>query len=157
MADSTDIQICNALRDLIHAAHPTWTVKRVHLPSWEGEKDLRIPRIELNPGSLPKEQDSTDYDDVAVEWPIMVNFAATIPEADGQTGNADRIDSLLDQAEVIRKFVQTQHLDLPNEAAVECHGFEYMTRMDPGLFDRQGDTYVGTFLSVLVFQFREVT
>lgn len=148
---STDILICDALRDLILAEHPAWSVKRVHLPSWDKAKDLRVPRIEINPGSQPRELESTDYDTIAVEWPVMVNFAATF------NGAASVVDALLDQVEELRKFVQSQQLDLTGGESVHCQNFEYITRLDPGLFDREGETYVGTFLSVLLFQFREVT
>lgn len=156
MPQSTDILICDELCELIHAELESLTPKRVHIPSWNAAKELKTPRIELNPGSQPSEQESTDYDNIAVEWPIMLTFAVTVAQANNE-GNASLIDAHLDQVEELRKFVQSREIDLENGQSVHCQNFEYMTRMDPELIQRSGDTYTGTFLSVLVFRFREVT
>lgn len=105
MPDSTDILICDKLCEVIHAEFESLAPKRVHIPSWNASKDLKTPRIEINPGSQPSEQESTDYDNIAVEWPIMLTFAVTVAQANGSAGNASLIDGHLDQVEELRKFV----------------------------------------------------
>lgn len=158
MATSTDILTCEALRDLIRREHPTWTVNRVHLPQWDKAPDLKAPRVEINPGSIPAAIDSTDYDSVAVEWPIVVTFAAPVADASTATsGNADKLDALLDECESLRVLCQSNQFDLENGSSVHCQSFEYRTRMDVGLIDREGETYAGTFLAVMYFVFREVS
>lgn len=156
MPSSTDLQLCDALCAAIHAEFNALNPVRVHVPDWNQAKGLKSLRIEINPGSQPEEITDSEQDGHFVEWPVMVTFAQTISRA-----TRAEVDELLDQVEQIRQLIQDQELDLDNGASVHCQTFAYVTRFDPGLLSRSNengqDVYVGSFLSVIEFPFREVT
>lgn len=156
MATSTDLQLCDALCEVIHAAFNALQPVRVHVPDWSQRKDLKNLRVEVCAGSTPTELDDSEQDGIFVEWTVIVSCAISVSR-----GTTATIDALLDQVEQIRQLIQEQELDLLNGASVHCQSFEYLTRFDPDLLGRQtvkgADIYSGTFLSVIHFPFREIT
>jgi len=156
MAESTDIQLCDAIVADLAEQFPTTSPRRVHVPAWTKATDLKTLRIEVNPGSQPTEIPESDNDGLFVAWNVLVSIAITVTR-----GTAQTLDDLLDQVEEIRKHLQQSQYTLDNDAELHCQSFEYATRMDPGLMNREtvagAEVYSGTFLAVLLFPFREVT